>query len=196
MAYTASLVHSLAWPVVVGVVIVAMRKPITAALGRGVHRLRVGRVEIEFDREAAEVRADLSSDPKLTMLPTASPQSDSGEETEADTLIEELGSLALVAPEAAVNAAWERIERRLIKMLDSAGAPTYSAVGGLALARLARRHELISEESLNAIAGLSTMRNLVVHRQDDIDGQRAREYLALADGVLYALSPKPAQRAR
>lgn len=78
--------------------------------------------------------------------------------------------------------------RRLVEVLDSAGAPPSSALGGRALAQLAHNRGLISDETLSAVDGLSVLRNLAAHSpSDDIGVGRARDYIALADAVLYAL---------
>jgi len=49
MAFVASLVHSLAWPAGIVVVVIVLRRPIGVVLGRGVRRLRAGPVEVEFE---------------------------------------------------------------------------------------------------------------------------------------------------
>ena len=57
---------------------------------------------------------------------------------------------------------------------------------------MAHKYDLISDETLSAVEGLSVLRNLAVHGLGgEIGAQRARDYLALADAVLYALRAKP-----
>ena len=109
----------------------------------------------------------------------------------ADSLSEKLTPLAEIAPSTAVMAAYMRIEDRLAEMLDSPDVPSHSVLGGRGLARMARQRGLISEETLAAIEGVSVLRDLTVHSGGDIDVDRARDYLALADAVLYALRSKP-----
>jgi len=182
LAFVASLVQSLAWPAVVLVVMIVLRKPIGVALGRGVRRVKAGPVEVEFDQLQAEVREELARNPELAEAQVPALTA---------SLREELARLAEVAPRAAVLAAYERIEARLAEMLASAGVPPSSAMRGRALARLARKHDLISDETLAAIEGLSVLRDLTAHAGGDIGVDRARSYLALADAVLYALRSKP-----
>ena len=83
-----------------------------------------------------------------------------------------------------------RIEYRLAEMLDDAGVP-HRGIGLRGLARLAQEHGLISDETLAAIEGMSVLRNLVAHVRGDIGVDRARDYIALTDAVLYALRSKP-----
>jgi hypothetical protein len=177
LALVASLVHSLAWPAGAIVIVAVLRRPIGAALGRGVRRVLAGPVEVEFDHELAEVREELRRSPELAeATPALLPVS----------LTEELARLAEVSPQAAVLEAFARIELRLDEILANAGAKEADAVkSGTALARLAHRRGLISDETLSAVQGLSVLRNLTAHsRTETIGVDRARDYIALADAVL------------
>jgi hypothetical protein len=190
LAFVASLVHSLAWPAGVVVAVVVLRRPIAVALGRGVRRARVGPVEVEFDQELAEVRKELQRAPELAQ----------GEPAGATvvppsvSLPAELTRLAAVSPRSAVLEAFARIEARLRELLVGAGMQVQPGQSGVALARLAYRHRLVSDETLNAIEGLAVLRNLAAHTAtDEISAERALDYLALADAMLYPLRVRPAQ---
>ncbi len=186
LSFVASLVHSLAWPTSVVAVVVVLRQPIGAALHR-LSKARVGPVEAEFDQELAEVRKELTAAPEATAL-AARP----GDVVETLSLPEELSRLAEISPRAAVLEGFTRIEARLHEMLREAGVEVSARSSGPALARLARKHSLISEESLNAIEGLAVMRNLSAHSPgEEISTLRAREYVVLADATLYALHRPP-----
>jgi len=187
LAFTASLVQSLAWPSSAGVIVVVLRKPIGAALQR-LSKAKVGPVEAEFDHELAEVRKELQRAPEA-----AQSVEGAGEGLVSMlSLPEELTRLAEASPRAAVLEAFARIEARLAELLAEAGVEVIGAQSGVALARLAHRHELVSGETLNAVEGLAVMRNLAAHNPtDDISVERAREYLALADATLYPLRAKP-----
>ena len=104
---------------------------------------------------------------------------------------EELSRLAEIAPGAAIVTAYHRIEDRLVEMLDSPGVPSYRGVNGRTLAGVARQRGLISGETVAAIEGLSVLRDLSAHTGDNTSTDRARDYLVLADAVLYALRSKP-----
>ena len=186
LAFVASLVHSLAWPIGVVVVVIVLRQPIGAAFSRGVRRLRAGPIEVEFDQELAEVREELSRSPELAAAKS---------QVLAPSLAEELARLAEVSPRSAVLEAYARIEARLIALLASAGVPGYGAFRRSALARVARDEGLISDETLTAMEGLSVLRDLAAHNPaDDIGVERARDYLALAGAVLFALKAEPDSR--
>ena len=109
------------------------------------------------------------------------------------SLSEELARLAGVSPRAAVLEAFARVEARLAELLDSTGSTEPArAMSGTALARRASGQKLISDETLSAIQGLAVLRNLAAHSPtDEIAADRARDYLAPADAVLYALRASP-----
>lgn len=184
LAFTASVVQSLAWPSSVVAIVVVLRKPIGAALQR-LSKAKVGPVEAEFDQELAEVRKELQRAPALTEQAGETP-------VPMLSLPEELNRLAESSPRAAILEAFARIEARLRELLTDAGVEVGGAQSGVALARLAQRQGLVSDETLNAVEGLAVMRNLAAHNPtDDISVDRARDYLALADAVLYPLRTKP-----
>lgn len=186
MAFVASLVQSLAWPIGAVALGVVFRRPIGFAFSRGLRRLRIGPIDAEFDQQIAEVRQELQQENRRDPEPPTVKIPDLG----APLTTSNLNRLVEASAEAAVTSAYGQVEARLVELLDEAGIPSYTAAGGPALARLARRHDLISDETLSAVEGLSVMRNLAVHSGGEVSRQRAREYLALADGVLYALRRK------
>lgn len=56
------------------------------------------------------------------------------------------------------------------------------------LARLAREKGLITAKSLQAIEGITVLRNLAAHGSArEITTEQAEEYLVLVDAIIYAL---------
>ena len=105
---------------------------------------------------------------------------------------DELLRLVEVSPSAAVMEAFARIERRLIDLLEEDGTSPDRKVGAVALARTAFALSLISSETRDAVEALSILRNLAAHGpKDGISTDRALDYVAMADAVLYALRQKP-----
>ena len=123
-------------------------------LGQGVRRVKAGPVEVEFDRIEAEVREELARSPELADTQAPAPVGSLG-------LSEELSRLAEVEPRVAVITGFGRIEERLSEMVAGPDVPPYQTFRSLV--RLARQRDLISDETLAAIEGLSVLRNLTVH---------------------------------
>ena len=82
-----------------------------------------------------------------------------------------------------------RLERELWDLTHEFISETSRGpLGAVRLARLALEHGLITPETENAIVGVTTLRNLAAHgRDEDISVERAMDYLALVDGVLFAI---------
>lgn len=180
--FIASLVASLSWPAVILAVALVFRQQLSKLLARPLSSLKAGPLEAVWDRQVAEVEAELSP---------SSPGTSSGRIV---SRTDHLRDVARVAPAAAVLSAFAEIEKQLRQILTDAGVePAYS--GGTQMARLALENDLIQPETVKAIEGAAVLRNLAAHgREPDLDETRALEFLALADAVSYALDngPRPA----
>jgi hypothetical protein len=87
--------------------------------------------------------------------------------------------VAAVSPLAAVL-------RELIAQVDS--EQTGQNVGTARLTRTALANGLITPETARAIEGITVMRNLAAHgRANEVTPERARDYLALVDAVLFTI---------
>lgn len=178
LEFIAALVRALAWPAALLAVVLLLRPAIVELLGReGLRRFKAGPLEAEWEREVIRTEAELGVG-SVGELPAAGSKAE---------LSEELIEVARRAPAAAVLEAYARIERELRRILDHAQVPETELLAGARLARLAVEHDLISRADAHAVEGVSVLRNLAAHGRAQVSEQQAREYLALADGVLYAL---------
>ncbi len=184
LQFLASLVGSLAWPVVVLVIVVLFRSTIRSVLTGQVKRWRAGLSGVEV--EYWELTADRARD---QLPPDAEKRA---AETLGGGLSGELAPVAEVAPRAAVLEAFGRIEQELRRITKSFEAPEkLERMGARQLAVVAHQHGQISDESLNAINGLTVLRNLAAHGQaSDLDPGRALEFVHLADAILFALAQR------
>lgn len=178
----ASLVGSLAWPLVALFAVWLLRWPLARSLSGPVRRWKAGPsgVEIEYwERKVAATREELTR-----------AQGDSGgnelRETPTVLLNTSLQELAEASPDTAISGAYRTIERQLRVRLIDHQAPADLDVAGLAL--FGEDKGVINQETANAIQGLSVLRTLAAHgRVGDVTPDRAIEFLSLADGVLFAL---------
>jgi hypothetical protein len=142
-------------------------------------RLRAGPVEMEFDRLLSEVG---------TELPAPRPGATARRDAKSP-LIDEFADIATVSPLAAVldgHAAVEQALRELIDQVDPGQAR--HNVGAVRLTSAALARGLITPETAKAIEGITVMRNLVAHGgANDVTADRARDYLALVDAVLFSI---------
>jgi hypothetical protein len=183
MSFVASLIQSAAWPIAVFALVYLLRKPLAEAVSQRLLRLKAGPVEAEFDRKAVEVREEVRQIPEVAAVePRDGPVS----------LADELAPLVVISPSSAVREAFVRIEQRLRELLESAGREDGQWRSAYQMAVRASEANLISPETLKAIEGLRDLRNLTAHStRDDIGVDRARDYVAMTDAVLYAMRDKP-----
>lgn len=150
-------------------------------------------VEVEYWAQAiAEAREELAQDRASTPAEVAAP------EEEPREFRDEMIELAAISPRSAVMESFLRIELQLRSMLEIAGFEQVRPTGARMMAEAALQHGLTTAATVEAIRGMSTLRNLAAHGHDDgeIDQVRALEFIDLADAVLFALehsSPLPPQ---
>lgn len=183
--FIASVVDSLAWPMSIAFVVLLLRTQIGALLEAPVKRWKAGPVEVEYWEKAVEVAGAVAV--AVDGLPPP---------VEISAEVERTRRLAETVPTVAVVKAFGIVERRLREMAGTDGGEVPEELAAPALASGLRQRGLITPESDSAVRGLAALRNLAAH--DDGSGlavsvAKAREYLTLVDGVLYALSRAPSK---
>jgi hypothetical protein len=181
LEFTAALVKSLAWPVAIMILAFIFRPSIHRALLQGIRRWKAGPggIEVEyFETKVEELEQAVAREVFVAQEPI--------NESDA-SLLNELEEVARISPSAAVGEAYSRVEGALREAAQTAGLDTARVVGRR-LVDIARRGQLITEETASAVEGMAVLRNLAVHGGvADLDQRRAKEYLALADATLYAI---------
>jgi len=171
----ASLVGSLAWPAAVVVIAVGFRRPIGQLLLGHLRRLKAGPFEADFDLIASQVQAKVDQ----PIMVRGKLGRGTGHESR---------DWAGKASAAVVIEAYGEIERQLLDVITQAGSRKGDELprSAAALARLAGSEGLIRPETVNAVEGVTVLRNLAVHR-DDVTEEQAEEYLTLVDAVCFAI---------
>lgn len=102
-----------------------------------------------------------------------------------------LNHVAEVSPTGTIVEAFGQIEAALRSALECDGGEGLELNRPWSVRRLSdmRERGLITAETHEAIEGLSVLRNLAADGgQANLSSQRAREFLALSQGVLYAMN--------
>lgn len=166
------------------VVALIFRRVITQTLSGHLARVKAGPLELEWERKVFEVKADL----EITR-PEPNPFRDRAERGSRPS------PTAPGSPKAAVLLAHDRVTAQLGRLLEEAGEDEadLELLGSAGLARQAEGLGLIAEQTVQAVEGLTVLANLArFGRTDDVSVERAAEYEALADAVLFALSKETA----
>jgi hypothetical protein len=133
---------------------------------------------VEFQALLSSVQAEMEA------TSGASP----GQPPGATPVMDDLAGMADSDPAMAIFQGYIRLERELHELLLSAGSRPNGRSSTTELARQAADKGLITPETLNAFEGLTVLRNLVAHgRNEEVTEERARDYLALVDALLFAI---------
>ncbi len=182
--FIASLVSSLAWPATVSFALWLFRKQLAQLLTGPIRRWKAGPVEVEYDRIVSRVEARIepaeAAGPAAVEVPPA-----------AESVVAELEQYAHTWPSGSVIEAFSRVEYELRERLRAAGTDESDLrkYGGVMLARRAAADGIITRTTAEAVEGIAVLRNLAAHGgPGEVTQERALEYLALVDGVLFAIS--------
>lgn len=176
--FIASLVSSVAWPLAAAVLIFVLKEPLRAAFRRPLKSLTIGPLSAQWNDAAEAVVVNAASSGAQAISP--------GYESE----LERLKVLANETPVPAVMAGFGLAERELRRIATEASVDP-ARRGAMPLARALHAAGAINQETVAAVQGLATLRNLAAHddgRGLSVTPERAREYIALVEATLFALS--------
>jgi hypothetical protein len=173
----AEFIADVAWPLTVLTIALLFRKPLTEALASATGRVAAGPFSLEWKRRVTDVEGDLG-------LSSSIPDGEVG------GAAGKLDEIAQVSPTAAIVEAFGQVEAALRQVLEARGVKALDDPWSVRhVAEVARDKGVITTETYDAIEGLSVLRNLAAHGgEKDISRQRAQEFVALAQGVIYAIT--------
>lgn len=185
LAFIASIVGSLAWPVAIVVLVYMLKSPLGKLL-LDLNRLRYRDLELDFGRE---VRA-LETTAKNAGLQL--PERKREEAPDAQQIITDASRLADEFPEPAVGLAWTAVEHELMhavmRLGISADYPPYNApvknIGVL------HKEGYLDNNTRELLDRMRNLRNAAVHPSRAgirISGDEAREFVALTEAVVEKL---------
>jgi hypothetical protein len=192
------------------IAVVVLRRPLVGWLAMPPRRLKVGPggVEAEWSEQTARVVGSLTPKPGGA---GAVPEPGEAAPEASDFAREMLALVDAASPIAAVEASYQQVGRALADMVEQAEP---GAAAGLNVARLARAAHargapgalpgprrpppphargLVNTANLDAVEGLGVMHTMAVldTNRERLEPAKAREYVALAEAVLYALRTQP-----
>jgi len=182
MQFTVAMFNAGIWPVTTIVLLLLFRKRISALLGQGLRRLKLGPLEAEWDEVAKETLAAV----EVQELEAAAADELPDIADEAD-YIARLRQIAKDTPEVAVVGAFRLVEMEARELAIAASGERPRRVGFRAdLGELADRG-LIGHAAAETIDGLRRLRNIAAHGIEPITPAQAFQYLDLADRALKTL---------
>lgn len=171
--FIASLVSSLAWPGAVVCIAFVFRAQLKTLLTDRLRHLEAGPLKADFDQVGSKVEKTLD---------------EAGIPVPAHAEAPGLANLAAEVPEMFIVEAFKLVEQELRQALEATGEKPPDSAGAIHLTQLAASRGLISPLTVNAIEGITAMRNLAVHGpRREITTKQVDEYLALVESVMFAI---------
>jgi hypothetical protein len=177
------LVKAGAWPLVTLIVALTVRRPMMSVIdGLKLKTMKGGGFEAEFQVLSAEVRREVSA------LPAAPKEAAlSAKRFEAV----ELGSGP--AARGAIVSTWLEVENAVDLAARDAGI---TAVGFPEKLRALGAKGMLEAATIDAVTGLRMMRNMAVHAPEPISDDKARDFVSMANAVVFAISMNLKKRGR
>lgn len=171
--FAADLVRSIAWPVLVFVLVLLLRKPLGELLEKLlplVQSLRFKDLEVVLDREISQAESKSSG---------------IGEGEEGRLLDQEMLTRIEISPRSAILESWLIVERELVEAALTEGISTHPRRGlSISTVRELEASGRISRELAAMIHDLRSVRNRAVHEIEiDFYPDAARRYVELASRI-------------
>ncbi len=158
-SFIASIINTLAWPIVFVVFILILKKPLSQLL-LGLSKFKYNNIEMDFGKELSKLENTLKENVKDQAQDVLRPMND-----KADEVI----TVAEISPSAAITITWTMVEQEIISVIDrmaiSPDYPPYNSL--LKNITLLRDNNLIDESTYLLINELRTLRNNAVHAHNE-----------------------------
>ena len=169
------LVKAGAWPVASIVLATMFRTPLTNLVhGLKLRRLKRGDWEAEFDQLTAETKREVAA------LPAAKGESGAALILEAPPDVGE-GTAAV----GAIVTAWNEVESAMNRAAVDTGV---TAAGFPEKLRALANKGVLEIHTVDAVTGLRMLRNLAVHAPEPVEPEKAKEFVRMANAIMFALS--------
>jgi hypothetical protein len=175
--FVASMTSALAWPLIVGGVLLAFRRELRRWLADRPSTIKMGAFAVEWEKRSAQVAVGLA---QSGISPTAG--------MEIGTLASErLADIPDSAPAEAIRATVAALTDRLRTALTEADVPTVGHASLPRLVMLGVQNGVIDPGNADSVMGVAVMANLALAKPEKIGEREVTEFLALGDATLFAL---------
>ncbi len=182
--FITKIVDSLAWPVCIIVIVLILKKPISALLPM-LRNLKYKDLELNFGEELKKVEDQA----KQVLIEHKKPKviEKKSEKRDSSQIIEESKRLFEEFPEPAVALAWSAVETELLAaMMRTASSPDSPAYNPpMKNAMYLNNAGFLTSEKMDLLKRMSNLRNIAVHgRGEPVTIDEAREFIALTEWVV------------
>jgi len=196
LAFVASIVESLAWPVGVVASLFLLRRSIRGLVDR-MHSLEVGNIKMSAVGEAMFRLEEKAEEANIPTVPSSSRDTTAEFPTRSEALLEQVEEISKASPSAAIVFAWTEVEKALVRYvresLPAEPSPERNRV--TTNLNMLLEHQKIDQSSYGLLRDMREVRNRAAHPSDNapVTTDEALEYGKLAYGLIYALDQRMVQ---
>lgn len=178
LTFTAQVIKALAWPTAVVLVALMVRKPVIELLPF-LRRLKYKEIELEFSKELAQLKSEVTANEPTTSQKTAAPSA-------LNATSNRLFSIASISKSAAILEAWSELESASVAVASSYWSqPPSDAFKNPKLGEYLLQCKVIDEKQLVVFNKLRELRNKAAHAVDlNLSEEEARTYIELATSLI------------
>jgi len=175
--FVASMTSALAWPLIVGGVLLAFRRELRRWLADRPTTIKMGAFAVEWEKRSAQVAVGLA----------ASGVSPVTESEVSGLASERLANISESSPIETIGATLSILTDRVRTALAEAGVAGIERATLPRLVALGAQSGVIDPGNADSVMGVAVMANLALAKPEKIGEREVAEFLALADATLFAL---------
>jgi hypothetical protein len=175
--FVASMTSALAWPLIVGGVLLAFRRELRRWLADRPATIKMGAFAVEWEKRSAQVAVGLAAS---GVSPMAGPEI-------AGLASERLTDISESSPAETIRATLSTLTDRVRTALAEANVVGTERATLPRLVELGVQSGVIDPGNADSVMGVAVMANLALAKPEKIGEREVTEFLALADATLFAL---------
>ena len=193
LEFISSLINSLAWPSVIIITVLILRKTISQVM-LGVSKIKYNDLQVDFEKELAKIESTINQSQDYSISDNRLLKTEKVEinNTSNKNLEQQLKEIAEISPVAAIIMAWSSIENEIqstiLRLSISPDYPFYNSA--LKNVQLLKENSYIDKFTEQTLTQMRILRNKVLHEDtsnEPVTYSEALEYCKISMKIVQIL---------
>ena len=193
LEFISSLINSLAWPSVIIITVLILRKTISQVM-LGVSKIKYNDLQVDFEKELAKIESTINQSQDYSISDNRLLKTEKVEinNTSNKNLEQQLKEIAEISPVAAIIMAWSSIENEIqstiLRLSISPDYPFYNSA--LKNVQLLKENSYIDKFTEQTLTQMRILRNKVLHEDtsnESVTYSEALEYCKISMKIVQIL---------
>lgn len=152
--FISSLIGSLAWPIVILIIVIILRQPIVKILS-SISKVTFNNIEMDFERKLNEIESSLEDNKEQLVK----------ENQESNKQEEQIKQIAEISPSASITMSWSMLEQEIQSTIQRLAISPDFPLNNSALKNinLLKQEKILDSQTLGTLNELRNLRNIAVH---------------------------------